>query len=397
MKIAEINASNYGSTGNIMLSITEHMRKKGHQVLVCYPATKRNFAKQVEGSYIIGNIYSRNICLQLSKLTGREDLFFRSATLRLLRKLDHFQPDVIHLHNIHGWYINFPMIFSYIKRRNIRVVWTFHDCWPTTGHCSYFDMVGCDKWKTECGRCPIYRDYPESWLDNAAILHRAKKNVFLRVQDLTIVTPSKWLAEIVSQSFLKDYQVRVINNGIDLDIFKPTSSTFRERYGLGDNILLLGVAFGWAERKGLDVFIRLARELDEHYRIVIVGTDETVDKQLPKNIISIHRTHDQKELAEIYTAADLFVNPTREENFPTVNIEALACGTPVLTFNTGGSPEIIDEKCGRTFEKDDFMALCSEIIRNTKTPVFKIDSCCKRAAGFSLSAMNQNYERILDY
>lgn len=395
MKIAEINASNYGSTGNIMLSITEHMRKKGHQVLVCYPATKRNFAKQVEGSYIIGNIYNRNICLQLSKLTGREDLFFRIATRLLLRKLVQFQPDVIHLHNIHGWYINFPMLFSYLKHRNIRVVWTFHDCWPTTGHCPHFDMIGCEKWKTECGTCPIYRDYPESRLDNAAILHRVKKDAFLHVRDLTIVTPSKWLAGIVSQSFLKDYPVEVIYNGINLDIFKPTPSNFRERYGLGDKAILLGVAFGWTERKGLDIFIRLARELDDQYRIVLVGTDETVDQQLPKNIISIHRTQERREMAEIYTAADILINPTREDTLPTVNMESLACGTPVLTFDTGGSPEILNESSGYVLRKDDYASLVKSVLKNKRNHL-EANECRRRALSFSNMVMINNYERLLN-
>ena len=394
MRIVEINASNYGSTGTIMLGVADALRQSGHQVLICYPATKRNLAKNIEGTYIIGSRVGRNICLLLSKLTGREDLLFRVATFYLLRQIDRFSPDIIHLHNIHGWYVNFTMLFNYIKRRGIRVIWTFHDCWPLTGHCPHFDMVGCDKWKTSCFDCTIYRDYPYSRIDNSAKLHTLKKNAFLGVKDLIIVTPSMWLADIVSQSFLNNYMVKVIYNGIDLDIFKPTSSEFRSHYNCQDKKLLLGVAFGWTKRKGLDVFIRLAHELDNTYQIVLVGTDPEIDTLLPKNILSIHRTHSQKELAQIYTTADVLVNPTREEVLGLVNIEALACGTPVLTFRTGGSPETIDGTCGCIIEKNDYMGIKQSIIDVCDHPL-KADSCRGRSQLFSKEKMVERYKKLI--
>jgi len=394
MNIVEINASNYGSTGTIMLGITERLREMGHQVLVCYPATKRNFARKVDGSYIIGNQIGRNFGLYLSKWTGREDLLFRNATRNLLRAIDRFKPDVIHLHNIHGWYINFPLLFRYIKQKKVRVAWTFHDCWPMTGHCPHFDMIGCDKWKTACCDCSIYRDYPSSHVDNSRLLHAAKKKAFLGVEDLTIITPSKWLANIVGQSFLKDYPLQVIYNGIDLNVFKPTPSDFRKKYHCEDKKLLLGVAFGWSERKGLDIFIRLAQELNDTYKIILVGTEANIDSHLPDNIISIHRTHDRQEMAGIYTAADLLVNPTREDTFPTVNMEALACGTPVLTFSTGGSPEIPDNSCGCVVKKDDYQALMKAVIRIFEKP-FSAEDCRKRALQFSINQMLECYQSLL--
>ena len=394
MRIAEINASNYGSTGHIMLGVTSRLRQEGHQVLVCYPATLRNKVRSVDGSYFIGNQVGRNIDLNLSKWTGREDRLFRCATRKLIRRLEDFRPDVIHLHNIHGWYLNFPLFFDYIKQKQVRVVWTLHDCWPITGHCPHFDMIGCDKWKTQCGDCPIFHDYPQSRVDNSFRLHRLKKDCFRGVKDLTVVTPSAWMADIVSHSFLKDYPTEVIHNGIDLDIFKPTTSEFRKRYHCEDKIILLGVAFGWTVRKGLDVFVRLAADLDDRYQIVLVGTDEEVDRQLPKNILSIHRTHDRKELTAYYTAADLLVNPTREDTFAIVNTEALACGTQVLTFRTGGSPEIPDDTCGCVVDKNDYEGLKQTAVSLCQHP-FPAEACRKRAEEFNVHQMIGNYCRLL--
>ena len=214
---------------------------------------------------------------------------------------------------------------------------------------------------------------------------------------MTIVTPSQWLADLVKESFLAEYPVKVIHNGIDLSVFQPTENDFREKYGLQNKKIILGVAFGWGERKGLDVFVELAKRLDcEQYQIVLVGTDDSVDKQLPTNIISIHRTQNQTELAKIYTAADLFVNPTREENYPTVNMESLACGTPVLTFRTGGSPEIIDETCGAVVACDDVNGLEKEILRIFEQVPFSEDDCLKRATRFDMQDRFKEYVSLYD-
>ncbi len=395
MRIVEINTLNFGSTGNIMLSITQSLRQQGHDVLVCYPATRSNLKKQVEGSYLICGQIERNIALNISKLFGCDDLLFRRSTRRLIRVIDQFGADVIHLHNLHCWYINIPVLFDYIKKKNIRVVWTLHDCWPLTGHCPHFDMIGCDKWKTGCHSCPIYREYPECLIDNSQRLFRIKKTAQTNVPDMTIVTPSQWLASLVSQSFMKEYPVKVIHNGINLDTFSRTDSSFRADNNCQAKKVLLGVSMFWNKKKGLDVFVRLAKELDDNYRIVLVGTNDTIDKELPDNIISIHKTLDQRGLAALYSAADLFVNPTREENFPTVNIEALACGTPVLTFRTGGSPEIIDDTSGASVEKDDFAALKSEIIRITEHKPYSPAACRARAIQFTQDAMIKSYSDLL--
>jgi glycosyltransferase involved in cell wall biosynthesis len=221
---------------------------------------------------------------------------------------------------------------------------------------------------------------------------KLKKKWFTGVKDMTIVTPSQWLADLVKESYLKEYPVKVINNGIDLSVFKPTQSDFKKKYNCEEKFVILGVANVWDYKKGLDVFIELANRLDEHkYQIVLVGTDDNVDKQLPEKIISIHRTNNQAELAEIYSAADLLLNPTREDTFPTVNIESLACGTPVFTFKTGGSPEIIDETCGRIFNVDDVDSLENEIYHIASNNILDSDSCVVKAGNYNC------HERFCDY
>lgn len=391
MTIIEINLGNFSSTGNIIKGIKEKAQSAGQKCYLAFPDTTFNSAIEKE-DLLIGSYFYSKLTAYTEVVTGCQGCFSTLATLGLLHKLNRIKPTVINIHNIHGSYINLPLLFRYIKKQNIPVVWTLHDCWAFTGHCPYFDMVGCNKWNTGCHDCPQYREYPKSLFDNSEIMYKLKKKWFTGVENMTLVTPSEWLAGLVKQSFLKDYPVKVINNGIDLEIFKPTPSDFRKKYDVGNKNIILGVAFGWGKRKGLDVFIELANRLyKEEYQIVLVGTDDAVDKQLPDNIISIHRTNNQSELAEIYTAADVFVNPTREEVLGMVNIEANACGTPVVTFNTGGSPECIDNTSGSVVEKDDIDAMESEIIRICDTKPYSSEACVERAKNFDKNARFQEY------
>ncbi len=389
MKIIEINSVNSGSTGNIMIGIAEIAAKQGHEVLICVPKSRGNLTRKLENQILIGNRLSRNIHLALGTLTGYQGMFSVLSTYHFIRHLKKENPDLIHLHNLHNCYINLPMLFGYIKKQEIPVVWTLHDCWAMTGQCPYFTMAKCEKWKTGCHDCPQLDIYPASKVDRTATMWRLKKKWFTGIKNLTIVTPSKWLAGIVSESYLKSYPVKVIYNGIDLNVFKPRTSNFRSKYHIENQYIILGVAAGWGKRKGLDVFIELASKLDDRYQIVLVGTSE--ETKLPENIISIHHTQNQQELAEIYTAADIFVNPTREEVLGLVNIEALACGTPVITFDTGGSPECIDVTCGRIIPVDDIETLVNEITNIcTQTP-YSEKSCIKRANQFA------KRERFTDY
>lgn len=390
MKIFQINSVNYGSTGKIMFSIAELAQAKGHTVMTSAGFTKRRNTKPYH--FITSGIFTKLLHTYLARLTGLNGCFSVFPTLLLLARLRRFKPDIIHCHNLHGWYLNLPLFFSYLKKARIPVVWTLHDCWAFTGQCPHFTMVGCDKWKSGCHDCPQLRSYPKTYVDRSRFMWKLKRRCFTGVENMTLVTPSKWLSGLVKQSFLKDYPVKVINNGIDLDIFKPRESSFRLDHGIApDDCMLLGVAFDWGARKGLDVFIELAGRLPSNFKIVLVGTDDAVDRLLPENIISIHQTENQAQLAEIYSAADLFVNPTREEVFGLVNAEALACGTPVITFNTGGCPEIIDDSCGTVVDTDDVAAMFREIVSFCAENRFELAALRSRAAEFSKDSTLSSY------
>ena len=389
MKLLEINTCNYGSTGKIMLQIAELVRKQGDKALVAYSLSQNTSIKKDE--IIIGNSFSNKLHLKLAYRTGFNGCFSVLATWNFLHKIKKYEPDMLHLHNLHNCYINLPMLFRYIKRHNIKVIWTLHDCWSFTGQCPYFTMVKCNKWINGCHHCPQIDVYPAAKIDQTKIMWKLKKKWFTNVSDMTIVTPSQWLAGLVKQSYLKEYPIKVINNGIDLSVFNPTESNFRQKYNLTDKYILLGVAFVWEKRKGIDVFIELAKRLDYRFKIVLVGTDEETDKMLPDNIISIHHTNDQRELAEIYTVADILVNPTREDNYPTVNMESIACGTPVLAFRTGGSPEIPDSKTGSIIDVDDIDELEKQIIRICTEKVFSKEDCLDRARNFDKELKFKEY------
>ena len=392
MKIVEINSVNYGSTGSIMLAIAKTARISGHEVYT-FSSCGNDMRKGIQLHNFIGNRVSRRLSKEFSFLTGLSGCFSFFATKKMLRQISKIQPDIIHLHNLHSEYINIPLLFNYIKKNNINTVWTLHDCWAFTGRCANFSIDKCEKWKRGCINCLTYREYPCSRFDNSKKMWNKKKKWFNGVQNLTIITPSNWLAGLVKQSFLKNYNVRTILNGINLSVFKSTKSNFRKSMKIDeDKFILLGVAFGWNYKKGLDVFIELSKRLDDSkYKIVLVGTDENVDKMLPANIISIHRTSNQNELAEIYTAADLFVNPTREEVFGLVNVEANACGTPVVTFNTGGSPECISEKSGSVVRYNDIDAMEKEIIRICEGNIYSSEDCIESAKSYNIDDKIKEY------
>ena len=401
MKIAEINMLTTGSTGKIMFQIAETARASGNTVQTYSPVPfvrgKKNKEVKMPGHFWWGSRTESMFHYYAGSLFGANGLFSWFGTRSLINRLRQFSPDIIHLHNLHGFCLNLPMLFRYIKRSGAKVVWTFHDCWPFTGHCPYFDLCGCDKWQTQCAKCLQPRIYPKMYLDTSKLMYSKKKKWFAGLEELTIVTPSEWLAELVKKSFFSNHEIKVINNGIDLSVFQPRASDFRKKYNLEGKYILLGVAFDWGYRKGLDVFKELAKRLDpEIYQIVLVGTDDNVDAQLPDNIISIHRTNNQIELAEIYSAADLFVNPTREENYPTVNMESIACGTPVLTFRTGGSPEIPDSLTGSVVDCDDIDGMEREIIRITGEAVFTKKDCMQRAESFDGAKCFDKYVKLFN-
>ena len=394
MKVVQINATcGIGSTGKICVGISELLTKANIENYILYSSRSNGYPLGISCS---DDRYIKTQALK-AKLLGNYGFQSRKATRNILSELERIQPDVVHLHNIHGHDCHLGMLFDYFRKYHIRLIWTFHDCWAFTGYCPHFTMANCDRWRHGCGNCPQRRDY--SWLFDRSAELFAAKNRLLQERTRMIATPSQWLADLVQQSFLKEYPVRVIPNGIDLAVFRPIESDFRRNYGLEDKKIVLGVSFGWDVRKGLDVFIEMARCLPDDYRIVLVGTNAETDRYLPSNVISVHRTQNQKELAEIYSAADVLVNPTREENYPTVNMEAIACGTPVVTFRTGGSPEMLDSTCGAVVARDDLDALEQEIIRVCEDRPFPKDQCIAKAQEFDqkqrLKEYLQLYERVI--
>lgn len=350
MRVLQINSvCGIGSTGRIATDIDKILKEQNHESYIAYG---RNSAINSDNRIKIGNKLDNYLHVAKTRVLDMHGFGSINATKKFIEEIDILNPDIIHLHNIHGYYINIEILFNYLKKSNKPVVWTLHDCWAFTGHCSHFDYIGCDKWETECHNCPQKKSYPSSMIvDNSRNNYRIKKELFTGLNNLTIVTPSKWLANLVRKSFLKKHPVEVINNGIDLEVFKPTDSDFRSNHNIQDKFIILGVAIGWGKRKGYKYFIDLSKQLKRDEVIIMVGLTKKQKEELPNNIIGITRTNNIVELAEIYSTVDVFINPTLEDNFPTTNLESLACGTPVITFNTGGSIESVDKNTGFIVEK----------------------------------------------
>lgn len=369
MKIVQINSvCGIGSTGRIVTDIHSALKAKGNDSYIMYG---RGEAKSCDNAIKIGGSKSFYWHALQTRLFDTHGFGSKKATKQAIKILDELKPNIVHLHNIHGYYINIELLFSYLKQRpKIKVIWTLHDCWAFTGHCGYFDFSGCEKWKNQCFNCPQKQTYPASNLvDNSKWNYQRKMAAFVGVENLTIVTPSLWLADLIKKSYLKQYTVQVVNNGIDLMVFRPRESEFRSRYNVTDKFLIMGAASDWSPRKGFDDFIALAETLPDRYRLVMVGLPLDKIKKLPANIIGIHRTDNPIELAEIYSAVDVFFNPTYEDNYPTVNLEAIACGTPVITYNTGGSPESVSVEHGFVVDKGDLSAVVCIVERLAVQPL----------------------------
>ena len=353
MKLLSINTTaNIGSTGRIAEQIGVAVMERGGESYLAYGVSSAN-----SKSTLISVVSKREYRLHraLSKYTDMQGRFSTIPTLRLVKKIEQIAPDIIHLHNLHGNYINYKVLFDYLRKSDIPVVWTFHDCWPMTGHCPHFVYVGCDKWKTGCYDCPRQKEYPKSkFFDRSRKNYIEKRDIFTSVKKLTIVPVSKWLGSIVRESFLGECKVEVIYNGVDVNIFRPIAdNNIRERYNIPSNKkIILGVATAWSERKGLNDFIELYDLLPkrEGYQIVLVGLSPTQQKALPSGIIGVSRTENVEELAQWYSTADVFVNLSYAETFGLTTAEALASGTPAIVYNNTASPELITTEVGRVVE-----------------------------------------------
>ena len=339
MKVLMINSvCGIRSTGRICTDLAESLEAQGHECKIAYgreAVPEKHRARAVH----IGTPLSVRLHGLKARLWDASGFGSARATRKFIKWVKEYDPDIIHLHNLHGYYINIRILFDYLKKSGKPVIWTLHDCWAFTGHCC--DLTDCDKWKSECFTCQKHASYPKSITDRSRHNFRVKKDHFTSLENVTVVTPSEWLGALVKQSFLGKYSVKVVNNGIDVSVFKPTPSDFRPKHRLEDKKIILGVASAWGKNKGLYDFVKLADMLDDSHKIVLVGLTEEQKNALPEKILGITRTNSPVELAEIYTAADVFLNLTYNDNYPTVNLEAQACGTPVITYRTGGSPESV--------------------------------------------------------
>ncbi|OUO64931.1 glycosyltransferase [Collinsella sp. An268] len=342
---AHINTVPNGSTGGIMI--------KEHSELLSHGKDSYAFwgrGREAQNDHEMKFATKPEVYLDAlqTRLDGRAGFHSKTATKRLLRRLDEIKPDVVHLHNLHGYYINIEMLFNWLAAQNCKVEWTLHDCWAFTGHCAYFTYVKCAQWQSHCAysdKCPQLNTYPKTICKKACARNfDEKRRLFASIlpERMKLITPSQWLEGLVKRSFLGTYPIEVRHNTIDTTVFKPTPSDFRARYGIGDRFMILGVASPWTERKGLSDFIRLAGEFgNEGFAFVLVGLDKKQFRWLPRGIIGIPRTDSPRELAGIYSTTDVLFNPTHEDNFPTVNLEAEACGTSVVTYDAGGCSETL--------------------------------------------------------
>ena len=390
MRILQINSVvNTGSTGRITEEIGNIFIKNGHESYIAYGRKALNSKSELIKIGNTSSVYRHGI---QTLLTDKHCFFSVEATKQFIIKIESLKPDVVLLHNLHGYYINIELLFNYFYKKNIPVVWTLFDCWAFTGHCTYFDDVNCEKWVKECFNCPKTNKYPKAWVDNSTFNYNQKKELFTSILNLQIVTHSKWLSGKVQNSFLKKYKVNVTPSAVDINQFEPTASNLKEKYKL-NKYIILGCANIWNERKGFEDFLKLSKKLDADFTIVLIGLSKSQLKNLPKNILGIQRTESIKELAQWYTLATVFVNPTTQDNFPTTNIEALACGTPVITYDTGGSPEAIDENTGRIVDKNDVDSLKEKILEFIQYDMSILSEHCRKRA----LAYYDKDKRYMDY
>lgn len=313
-----------------------------------------------------------------SRILGNHGLASRHTTRRFVERIDRLSPDIVHLHNIHGYFLNYPILFDWLKRWGGPVVWTLHDCWPFTGHCAYYSHAGCDRWTTGCHDCPQLGQYPASVLrDNSRRNYETKRTAFAGMPNLTLVAVSEWIRSEISKSFLREYPVSIIRNGIDTGVFCPSDAIGDSR---SDSKRVLGVANVWDGRKGLEDFVNLRALLPKNYEITLVGLKRGQIASLPQGIRGVERTDSAERMAAIYAGADVFVNPTVDDNFPTTALEAMACGTPVVTYATGGCGEAIGPECGAVVAKKDVVGLAAAIREICGEATGAMRQACRRHA-----------------
>lgn len=398
MRILQINtAVNSGSTGRIAEDIGQLLINNGHESYIAFGRGNRPSKSKLIKIGSLLEVYFHGL---KTLLFDRHGFGSRRATKRLIDQIESIKPDIIGLHNIHGYYLNIEVLFEFLSEKKIPVVWTLHDCWSFTGHCAYYDSISCERWQSQCYQCPKKNKYPSSYfLDNSKQNFIDKKRLFNLSNQINLVTPSNWLANEVKKSFLNKHNLQVINNGINLAVFKQKDPNnlqeFITKFSLNQKKIVLGVANIWDERKGLNEFIKLSNLLDKDIQIVLIGLNKKQIKKLPNGILGIERTESIDELSNWYNIASVYVNPTFQDNFPTTNIESLACGTPVITYKTGGSPESINQDTGIVVEKGNLKGLQESIISILSSNKENYSKECRMRAE-KLYNMNDRYNDYLN-
>ncbi|MDO4306350.1 MAG: glycosyltransferase [Eubacteriales bacterium] len=368
MKVLQINIFGNLSTGRIAVDLYNVLKDNGHDGRVAFA---RNTIAEGVPYYRIGSIVNVYLDGVLTRLTDRAGFFSRFATAKLIEYIKTYDPDVIHLHNLHGYYINIKLLFDYLKQSGKPVVWTLHDCWAFTGHCCHFSAIGCNKWKTKCLSCPQLSSYPASYFDRSEKNYQEKKSLFTGLSNMHIVAVSKWLENVTHQSFLNAYPIDTIYNGIDLTVFRPIDSDIKQRFNLVNRKVILGVASTWSNNKGLEDFIELNKMITKEYAIVLIGLNDKQIKDMPDDIVCLPRTNGVEELVAWYSAADIYFNASIEETFGLPTVEAMACGTPVIVYDSTALPEVVSEESGIVVSTGDVKQVWNEIKLLASEPIEK--------------------------
>lgn len=400
MKVLMINSvCGIRSTGRICTDLAELLEEAGHECKIAYgrenvPDRYKKYALRIGGTE---SVYAHALKARLFDKAGFGS---KKATQRLIKQIKDYAPDIIHLHNLHGYYLHIGVLFKFLKKYNKPVLWSFYDCWSFTGHCAHFDFNGCEQWKTGCEKCRFKQEYPASLLSKAAKNYQKKKELFFGVPKLKIIVPSLWMQRMVENSYMKEYPIHVLPNGIDTSLFLREQNDFKAKNSLQDKFIVLGVSSFWTKMKGLDVFNRLAEDLDkEKFQIVLVGKAE--DDVLSKQILHIPATNNIQELCALYSMADVFVNPTLQETQGLTTVESFACGTPAIVFNSGGAAECVDNTSGIVVERGDYETLKENVMRMQRGEVnFEVEDCICAAQKYEAKELYrrfiQLYEEVVD-
>ena len=396
MKVLMVNSvCGIRSTGRICTDLAELIEGAGYECKIAYgresvPAKYEKFALRI-GSKL--SVYAHALRARILDEAGFGS---KTATRKLIRQIKEYGPDIIHLHNLHGYYLHLGEFFKFLKEYNKPILWSLYDCWSFTGHCAHFDFNGCEQWKQGCVKCKFKQEYPTSLLSRSAKNYQKKKELFLGLPNLQIIVPSLWMKRMVGDSYLHAYPIRVLPNGIDSQAFGFTKSDFKTKYAIEEEFIVLGVSSFWTQMKGLDVFNRLAEDLDEKkFKIVLVGKAE--EGSLSDKILHIPATNNIKELCALYTAADVFVNPTLQETQGLTTVEAFACGTPAIVFNSGGAAECVDETCGVVVERGDYNNLLATILRMQQGEMsFKEKDCIRIAQKYEAKELYQQFIKLYE-